>query len=67
MIYCGTTLMVIFCGPSLEIIFMLFVEVIKQHLSSLLDKKGIPFSCVVSFSLTLMVTSHIQVPFTSFV
>jgi hypothetical protein len=51
----------------LETILVLFVEAIKQHLSSPLDKKGIPFSCVVSFSLTLVVTSHIQVPFMSFV
>jgi hypothetical protein len=28
---------------------VLFVKVIKQHLSSLLDQKGIPLSCVVSF------------------
>jgi hypothetical protein len=33
----------------LEIISVLFVKVIKQHLSSLLDQKGIPLSCVVSF------------------
>jgi hypothetical protein len=36
---------------------MLFVEVIKQHLSSPLDKKGIPFSCVVSYLLILVVTT----------
>jgi hypothetical protein len=30
----------IFRGPSLEIISLLFVEVTKQHLSSLLDQKG---------------------------
>jgi hypothetical protein len=34
---------------SLETISVLFVEVIKQHLSSLLDQTGIPLSCVVSF------------------
>jgi hypothetical protein len=51
----------------LETISVLFVEVIRHHLSSPLDKKGIPFSCVVSFSLIFVVTSHIQVPFTSFV
>ena len=33
----------------LEIIYVLFVKVIKQHLSSLLDQEGIPLSCVVSF------------------
>jgi hypothetical protein len=37
--------------------------VIKQHLSSLLDQKDIPLSCVVSFPLTLVVTACIQVPF----
>jgi hypothetical protein len=58
MIHCGTTLMVIFCGPSLEIISMLFVEVIKQHLSILFDQKGIPLLCVVSFLLILVVTTH---------
>jgi hypothetical protein len=31
---------------------------IKQHLSSLLDQKGIPLLCVVSFLLTLVVTTH---------
>jgi hypothetical protein len=34
----------------LETISMLFVEVIKQHLSSLSNQKGIPLSYVVSFS-----------------
>jgi hypothetical protein len=33
----------------LETILVLFVKVTKQHLSSLLDQKGIPLSCVVSF------------------
>jgi hypothetical protein len=36
---------------------------IKQHLSSLLDQKGIPLICVVSFPLTLVVTARIQVSF----
>jgi hypothetical protein len=36
----------------LETISMLFV-VIKQHLSSLLDQKGIPLSCMVSFLFDL--------------
>ena len=40
---------VIFRGPSLEIILVLFVEVTEQHLSSLLDQTGIPLSCMVSF------------------
>jgi hypothetical protein len=33
----------------LETILVLFIEVTKQHLSSMLDQKGIPLSCVVSF------------------
>jgi hypothetical protein len=42
----------------LETISVLFVEAIKQHLSSPLDKKGIPLSCVVSFLLILVVTTY---------
>jgi hypothetical protein len=42
----------------LETISVLFVEVIKQHLSSPLDQKGIPLSCVVLFLLILVVTTH---------
>ena len=42
----------------LETISVLFVEVIKQHLSSLLDQKDIPLSCVVSFLLISVVTTH---------
>ena len=42
----------------LEMIPVLFVEMIKQHLSSLLDQKGIPLSCVVSFLLILVGTTH---------
>jgi hypothetical protein len=42
----------------LETISMLFVEVTKQHLSSLLDQKGhTPFMCGL-FSLILIVTIH---------
>jgi hypothetical protein len=41
----------------LEIIYVV-CEVIKQHLSSSLDQKGIPLTCVVSFPLTLIVTTH---------
>jgi hypothetical protein len=44
----------------LEMISVLFVEVTKQHLSSLLDQKGIPLSCVVSFLLILVVTTYIS-------
>jgi hypothetical protein len=42
----------------LETISVLFVEVTKQHLSSLLDQKGIPLSCVVLFLLILVVITH---------
>jgi hypothetical protein len=42
----------------LETIPVLFVEVTKQHLSSSLDQKGIPLSCVVLFILILVVTTH---------
>jgi hypothetical protein len=42
----------------LETILVLFVEMIKQHLSSLLDEKGIPLSCAVSFLLILVVITH---------
>jgi hypothetical protein len=31
---------------------------IKQHLSSLLDQKGIPLSCVISFLLILVVITY---------
>jgi hypothetical protein len=37
----------------------LFLEImIKQHLSSLLDQKGIPLLCVITFLLILVVTTH---------
>jgi hypothetical protein len=49
---------VIFHGPSFETISVLSVEVIKQHLSSLLDQKGIPLSYMVSFLLILIVTTY---------
>ena len=39
--------------PFLETILVLFIEIIKQHLSSLLDQKGIPLSCMVSFLFDL--------------
>jgi hypothetical protein len=44
--------------PFLETILVLFIEIIKQHLSSLLDQKGISLSGVVSFLLILVVTTH---------
>jgi hypothetical protein len=37
---------------------VLFVEVTKQHLSSLLDQTGIPLPYVVSFLLILVVTTY---------
>jgi hypothetical protein len=42
--------------PFLETILVLFIKIIKQHLSSLLDQKGIPLLGVVSFLLILVVT-----------
>jgi hypothetical protein len=42
----------------LETISVLFVEVTKQHMSSPLGKRAIPLSCVVSFLLILVVTTH---------
>jgi hypothetical protein len=42
----------------LETISVLVVKVTKQHLSSLLDQKGIPLLCVVSFLLILVVATH---------
>jgi hypothetical protein len=38
--------------------FYVVCEEIKQHLSFLLDQKGIPLSCVVLFLLILVVTPH---------
>jgi hypothetical protein len=38
--------------------FYVVCEVIKQHLSSPLDQKGIALSCVVLFLLILVVTTH---------
>jgi hypothetical protein len=38
--------------------FYVVCQVIKQLLSSLLDQKGISLSCVVSFLLILVVTTH---------
>jgi hypothetical protein len=40
--------------------FLCVCKVIKQHLSSPLDQKGIPLSCVVLFLLILVVTTHIS-------
>jgi hypothetical protein len=37
--------------------FYVVCQVIKQHLSSLLDQTGIPLSCVVSFIWILLVTT----------
>jgi hypothetical protein len=38
--------------------FYVVCEVIKQHLSSQLDQKGTPLSCVVLFLLVLVVTTY---------
>jgi hypothetical protein len=38
--------------------FYVVCQVIKQHLSSLLDQKGIPLSCMISFLLILVETTH---------
>jgi hypothetical protein len=38
--------------------FYVVCQVIKQHLSSLLDQTGIPLPCVVSYLLTLVVATH---------
>jgi hypothetical protein len=67
MIHCGTTLMVIFRGPSLEIISMLFVKWLSNIHPLCWIKRGIPLSFVVSFPLTLIVTARMQVPFMFFV
>jgi hypothetical protein len=67
MIHGGTTQMVILCGPSLEIISMLFVKWSSNIYRLRWIKWAYHFPCVVSFSLTLVVTTRIQVPFTSFV
>jgi hypothetical protein len=58
MIHCETTLM---CYLPLTFPwnnFYVVCEEIKQHLSSPLDQKGIPLSCVVLFILILVVTTH---------
>jgi hypothetical protein len=47
--------------------FYVVCQVIKQHLSSLLDQKGIPLPMCGLFSLDVVVTAHIQVLFASFV
>jgi hypothetical protein len=52
------TNMLSFIDLFLETISVLVVEETKQHLSSLLDQKGIPLPCVVSFLLILVVTTH---------
>jgi hypothetical protein len=42
----------------LETISVLFVEVIKQHLSFPLDQKDIPLTCMVLFLLIMVVTTY---------
>jgi hypothetical protein len=51
MIHCGTTLMCDLRKHFPWNNFYVVCQVIKQHLSSLLDQKGIPLSCAVSFLL----------------
>jgi hypothetical protein len=51
----------------LETISMLFVKWSSNIYHLRWIKRAYPFLCVVSFPLTLVVTTHIQVPFTSFV
>jgi hypothetical protein len=58
MIHYGTTLM---CYLPLTFPwnhFYVVCQVIKQHLSSLLDQKGIPLSCAAPFLLLLVVTTY---------
>ena len=58
MIHCGTTLMCDLRKYFPWNNFYVVCQVIKQHLSFLLDQKGIPLSCTVSFLLILVVTTH---------
>jgi hypothetical protein len=58
MIHYGITLMCYLPSTFPWNNFYVVGQVIKQHLSSLLDQKGIPLSCVVSFLLILVVTTH---------
>jgi hypothetical protein len=58
MIHYGTTLMCYLPWTFPWNNFYVVCRVIKQHLSSLLDQKGIPLSYVVSFLLILVVTTH---------
>jgi hypothetical protein len=58
MIHCGTTLMVIFRGRSLETISMLFVKWSSNIYHLRWIKRAYRFLCVVSFPSTLVVTSH---------
>jgi hypothetical protein len=54
MIHCGITLMCYLLWTFPWNNSYVVCQVIKQHLSSLLDQKGIPLSCVVSFLLILV-------------
>jgi hypothetical protein len=66
MIYYGITLMCYLPWTFPWNNFYVVYQVIKQHISSLLGQKGIPLPMYGLFSLTSMVTSHIHVPFASF-
>jgi hypothetical protein len=58
MIHYETTLMCYLPLTSHWNNFYVVCQVIKQHLSSLLDQKGIPLSYMVSFLLILVVTTY---------
>jgi hypothetical protein len=58
MIHCGTTLMCYLPRTFPWNNFYVVCQMIKQHLSSLSDQKGIPLLCVVSFLFILVVTTY---------
>jgi hypothetical protein len=58
MIHYGTTLMCYLPSTFSWNNFYVVCQMIKQHLSWRWIKKGIPLSCVVSFLLILVVTTH---------
>jgi hypothetical protein len=57
-IHCGTTLIYYLPWISSLKQFLWCLSNDQQHLSSLLDQKGIPLSCMVSFLLILVVTIY---------
>jgi hypothetical protein len=58
MIHYGITLMCYLSWTFPWNNFYVVCQMIKQHLSSLLDQKGIPLSCVISFLLILVVITY---------